>query len=356
VNTRLVATISVLIYLCSAVCPASEEEGEILLADLDSLQLSLDGADHYYWLTPEKGRVVLNKQCVPTDEDCDHNVVAVWDEGGKKIFERAPFLDIPGVPDGWIFDTTLTASDRLIVSTETSKSASRFVLVEYDVDNQELLRVVPTGSIRCMNVLGDEDGTIWCLGTDITQRKNEEDYDLVHRFDETGNLLGSALPRSLFRESPSPLSILKRPDGYGGFLPGDGAVRLWLPAVNELITFDSQGRVVDRLVLPIVEHLIQARLVTAANGEIYAVLTTGNDIEKSDTWRHRLCRLTHDGALWTPLHDPPGNLPLRITLNGADEKGLILLDRRSLELLWYPIPPSSATAEMADASGLEYDE
>ncbi len=61
-NTRRVVMISALILLCGTVCLASDEEGEILVADLDGFEVSLDGADHYYWLTTEKGRVVLNRQ------------------------------------------------------------------------------------------------------------------------------------------------------------------------------------------------------------------------------------------------------------------------------------------------------
>ncbi len=356
VDVRHVVMVSVLIFLSGSVCLAGDEEGEILLADLSGFEISLEGADHYYWLTPEKGRVVLNKQCVPTDEDCDHNVVAVWDEGGEKIFERAPFLDIPGMSGGGIFDSTLAAPDSLVVSTVTGKSPFIYALAEYDVDNQELLRVIPTGSIRCMNVLGDEDGTVWCLGIDVAKRKDGEDYDLVHRFDAAGKPLPSSLPRSTYPESPGPLSVVKRIHGYGGYLPGDGKIRLWLPAAEELITFGSEGRVTDRLILPKVENLIQARLVTAPDDEIYAILTSGADAKDSDTWTHALYRLALDGAVWTPLIDPPVRLPLRITLKGADESGLILLDRRSLELLWYPIPTSSAIAEMADVSTMEYDE
>jgi len=340
----------------TALCLASDEEGEILLADLSGFELSLDGADHYYWLTPEKGRVVLNKQCVPTDQDCDHDVVAVWDEHGQKVFESAPMLDIPNMSHGSIFDSTLSAPDRLIVSTDVRDEALTFVLAEYDVSNEELLRVFPTGPIRCLNLLGDERETVWCLGHDLARRKDHRDYDLVYRFDESGKMLGSSLPRSAFPDTAHPLAKFKRKDGYGGFLPGNGKVRLWLPAVNELITFDSEGRVLDRLILPAVEGQVRARLVTAPDDEIYALLISATGAKDTDTWKQALYRLTDDGATWTPLTDPSVDLPLRITLKGADESGLILLDRRSLKLLWYPIPTDSATEATAEASTSGYDE
>lgn len=348
-KTRRIIAMAILLF-GAAPCLATDDEGEIPLSDLSGLRLSLDGADHYYWITPEKGRVVLNRPCVPMTENCDHEVLVVWDENGQQVFEQAPFLDIPDMSNGAIYDSTLAAPNRLIVSTVTGDGPFKNVLAEYDVDNHKLLRVNPTGSVRCRNVLGDKEGTIWCLGTDVVKRNNDEDYDLVYRFDAAGDLLGSSLPRSVFPENPGPLSVLKRPSGYGGFLPGDGKIRLWLPAVAELITFDVDGRVLDRLVLPTVEDLLQARLVTAPDNEVYAVLTTGADAKDSDTWTHGLFRLTDDGATWTPLEDPSFRLPIRITLVGADETGIILLDRRSLELLSYPIPTDLTIAEMADLS------
>jgi len=349
-KTHNIVCVSVLILLGGTLSLPADEEAEIPLSDLSGLQLSLDGADYYYWITPEKGRVVLNRPCVPMTEDCDHEVLVVWDEGGQQVFEQAPFLDIPDMSNGKIYDSTIAAPNRLIVSTTIGDGPFKNVLAEYDVDNRELLRVNPTGSVRCRNVLGDNEGTIWCLGTDLVKRKKDEDYDLVYRFDAAGDLLGSSLPRSAFSETPGPLSVLKRSSGYGGFLPGDGKIRLWLPAVEELVTFDSDGRVLDRLVLPTVEDLLKVRLVTAPDNEVYAVLTTGADARDSDTWTHGLFRLTDDGATWTPLEDPSFRLPIRITLVGADETGIILLDRRSLELLSHPIPTDSAMAEMADPS------
>jgi hypothetical protein len=353
VNTRRVATIGMLVFFGCAPALASDPEIEFFLSDLGGFQLSLDGADHYYWLTPEMGLVVLNKQCVPEEDDCDHDVLAIWDHRGRKVFEQAPFLDIPDMSDGRIFDSTLAAPNRLIVSTVTGNDPWINVLAEYDVRNGDLLRVIPTGSVRCRNLACDDDGTIWCLGTDLEKRSREEDYDLVYRFDPSGELMGSSLPRTAFPDTPSPLAIVP---GYGGFLPGGGTIRLWLPAVEELITFDSGGRVLNRLVLPTVEHQIQTRLVTAPDDEVYALLTSGTDVRESDSWTHALVRLTDDGAAWTPLEDPAPHLPVRLTLVGADDDGIILLDRRSLDLLWYPKPTDSAVTEMADASTRGYGE
>jgi len=344
-KTRNIAFVSVLILLGGALSLMAGEEAEILLSDLTSLQLDLCGADHYYWITPEMGRVVINRQCVSSDGDCDHDVLNVWDEQGHQVFECAPFLDIPDthISHGHVFSTALRSPDRLAVSTIVGTKDFTFALAEYDVDKGELLRVLPTSPISCWDLRGDGDGTIWCLGVDLSKRKDDQDFDLVYRFDESGRQLGSALPRSAFPETPDPLSVWKRQSGLGGFLPGNGEVRLWLPAVEELISFDSDGKVRDRLILPTVEGLERARLVTAPGYEIFALLTVATDHEDRETWTQGLFRLTLDGASWTPLEEPLIHLPLRFTLVGADSSGLILLDRRSTTLVWYPVTTEVAT-------------
>ncbi len=331
-KTRRIIAMATLVF-GSALCLATDDEGEILLADLSGMQLSLDGAPHYYLLTPEKGRVVLNRECVPIDKDCDHHVLVVWDEGGQIVFERAPHLDIPEMSGDAPIAATLLTPQRLVLSTVSPSWA----LAGYDINKDELSYVVPTDPIRCQDLLGDDQGTIWCLGDDYAQRANDEDFDLVYRFDHGGKLLGSTLPRSSFPRDPHPLSKIKIRSGFGGFLPGDGEVRLWLPAVGELITFDTEGEVLDRLVLPNIEGQVRAWLVTAPDKDIFGLLVSGTDVDDHRTYTQALYKLASDGASWIPLQDPPIRLPMRIKLAGADESGLILLDRKSLELLWYPI-------------------
>ncbi len=344
-RTRRIARIVVLVlFVCSPSLAASDEEGENLLSDLSSLQLDLGGAAHYYWITPEMGRVVINKQCVPSDRDCDNNVLAVVDESGRQVFERAPALDIPELSSVHIFGATLRTPDRLVLSANVPKRGR--ILAEYDVGSGDLVRVVSTGPISCWDLQGDEDGTLWCLGADAAKIDDDQDFDLVHRFDEAGRVLGSALPRSGFPPTIHPSGF--KTGEHGHFLPGTGTVRLWLPEPGELISFSSDGALLDRLTLPTVEGLVRAKLAKAPDEEVFAMLTVAADADDPETWTQALYRLAPDGGSWIPLHLPPVQLPRRIVLRGADEAGLILLDRASLKLLWYPIPAETPDEETSD--------
>lgn len=333
ISRFLIAALSVLV---STLCFATDEEGEILLADLEGIQLSLGGSPHYYWLNPEMGRIVLTKACLLESEDCDHEVFVVWDDTGTKIFDRAPICDLPEMKGNRVQASTLVTPRRLTFSTVIQRDSWVWVLAQYDLDSQELVYVIPSKPITCQDLDGDADGTIWCVGDNHEKRKNKVDYDLVYRFDHAGNFMSSTLTRSSFPEEPPPLTHLKSRSGYGGFLPGDGETRLWLPTVGELISFDSKGQVARRLTLPTIQDQHRAWLVSAPSDEVYALLISGANPDKPKKWIQSLYRLASDGSSWIPLHDPPITLPMRISLQGADDKGLILLDRKSLELLWYP--------------------
>ena len=328
----------VLILLATSLSGASDEKGEIFVADLerpDSFDLSLEGADYYFWLTPENGRVVLNKQCVPVEKDCDHNVLAVWDENGEKIFERAPIYDITDMSGGRIFATTLAGTNRLFLSTVVRTDTYSGILAEYDIEKLAVVHRFSIDPIRCRRLRADDEGTIWCLGVDLEKRREDLDYDLVYRFDDSGVILKSSLPRSTYAENPKSLANLAccRED-Y--FLNGGDHMHLWLSGPNELIRFEPDGILKDRLVLPTLEGQVGELLAMAPDGSVFAMLITATNAKDHDTWTQALYRLAPDGGSWIPLQDPPVQLPMRIELKAADERGLILLDRESLQLLWYP--------------------
>lgn len=327
-----IAQVCVLLALGAIVLPAGAGDDRIVFEDCTGLQLSLEGAPHHYWVAPEQGRVVLVRACVPAEADCDHDVITVWDGAGLKIFEAAPFLDIPEMPPGPIRDAALRTPNRLVVSAAVGSIGDfRPVLAEYDIGAGELVRVTPTGSVQCLRLVGGHDGVTWCLGGDSARRSAGDDYDLVYRFDEVGSLQGSALPRSAFPAEARPLVDIWRGGARGGFLRGDGPMRIWLPAVGELLSFDSKGSVSDRLVLPTVAGQQRAYLVSGPDGDVYATIVTGAKDEPEE-WTQGLYRLGADGSAWLPLAGLDSAIPMQIALVGADEEGLVLYDRRSLVL------------------------
>ncbi len=328
----------------AAAAPVAAEDAVIDFVDCSGPHLTLDGADHYYWIAPEKDRVVLVRQCVPAEADCDHDVVTVWDREGRRIFEGTPFLDIPEMSDGKILDVALRTPGRLVVSAIVGTIEFYPVLAEYDIGTGEVLRVVPTGSVLCFDLHGDDRGVTWCLGADTAKRALEEDFNLVYRFDEVGALQGSALPSSTFPTAGRPLADTWRGNDRGGFLEDGGRTRLWLPAVGELVSFDDQDRVTDRLELPTIVNQLRSRLVAAPDGEVYATLIAGEETEPG-LWTQGLYHLADNGASWLPIEGLPSSLPMHITLVGADDAGLVLLDRKTLVLCHLPLTTGVAVGE-----------
>jgi hypothetical protein len=320
---------------------AADDGVSILDSDLRQLRVSLDGAPHYYALTPEMGRVVLRRAPAPSEDETEHDVLVVTDSDGRQIFKRSPGLDLPYPWDGHVIDASLRAPDRLVMTANVERTT--FILAEYDLGSGELVRSAPTNPIFCFDLQGDDEGTTWCLGRDASRIRDDLDYDLVYRFDASGTLLSSSLPRSAFPESINPTG-LKRCCRKGQFLPGQGEVRLWLPAVGELVSFDGDGEVRERVTLPEVEDLLKASLVTAPGNEVYALLSVGPDHKDSTSWTQTLVRLAPDGAAWLPVEGAPQDLPPSFFLVGADHGGLILFDRSAMTMVWYPLPFEEADA------------
>lgn len=328
------------------VAPAGAGDDPVAGADCSGPQLSLEGADHAYWAAAEKGRVVLVRACGPEAGDCDHDVVTVWSWEDRKIFEAAPFRDIPEMSDGSILDAALRTPDRLVVSAVVGSSGDfRPVLAEYDIGTGELVRVVPTGPVLCLDLAGDDKGVTWCLGRDAVRDRAGRNFDLVHRFNAVGELAGSSLPRSAFHPAAEPLhGVLGRGSQRGGFLPGDGAVRLWLPAVDALVGFDAKGAVADRLELPVIEGQQRAHLVSGRDGAVYALLSVGDE-KKPEEWAQGLYRLAGDGSAWAPLEQALGRVPMQMALVGADEQGLVLYDQRTLLVCRLPVTVEAGSEE-----------
>lgn len=335
----------VLLVFGVVVPPAGAGDDPIAFADCTGLQLSLEGADHAYWAAAEKGRVVLVRQCVPADADCDHDVITVWNWEGRKIFEAAPFLDIPEMADGKVLDAALRTPDRLVVSAVVGHTGDfRPVLAEYDIAAGKLLRVVPTGSIMCRDLHGDDEALTWCLGADTVKDRAGRNFDLVHRFNAAGELKGTSLPRSAFHPAVEPLADVGRGSQRGGFLPGDGPLRLWLPAAGALISFDDEGKVRARIALPAIAGQQRAHLVSGPDGAVYAMLVTGDE-KKPEEWTQGLYRLAADGSAWAPLERAPDRVPMQIALVGADEGGLVLVDWKTLGLCRLPVAVGAGAEE-----------
>lgn len=327
---------------------ASSFGGKVLDVDVDALAPA--GAAKL-----EKEQYIVIRRGPNPRPGPEDDFVQVLDRRGNIVFQRSPGLDLHGASLVNVLDATLRSSDRLVVSVfvrnDTNQNAA--VLVEYNLTNSELVRIVRTYPIQCQSLASDNEDIVWCAGFDSPKvHAGEFNYDLVYRFDRRGKVLSTSLPRSSFPETPPPMMGSGR-DRFG-FLPGkDGVRHLLVPSTREIVIFNSDGDVAGRMKLPdwpnsenLAPDTTFPRYAVTSDGIVVATLWTAGDIENPKSLKQYLFRLAQDGQNWVPLEDGPITIPTSAHLLGAVDSGLVFFDRASQKLISLPVE----TAPMIDES------
>jgi hypothetical protein len=281
----------------------------------------------------------------------EDSLVTVVDGMGLRVFQRSPALDLAS--DIFAFNllaATLRTPNRLVVSAAVRSHADQHasVLFEYDIETNDLVRVVKTNPFQCIELQGHDDGTLWCLGLDVAKANaGLQDFDLVYHLNAEGALLSSHLPQSVFHATLDRSIERLHPWGptdesWPRFQSRNRELWLWLPSVRELITFEPDGRIRERIVLPTFhDTVVHETYAIGPNGSVFALL----DFALDDPRIHRrksIYFLSADRKGWLllaggPTEDP--GIPLSVALVGADEKGLLLWDARARRVVSFPIAP-----------------
>jgi len=77
-----------MLVIAGALPVAADDGASVLDSDLRQLHVSLDGAPHYYALTPEMGRVLLRRAPAPSEDDSDDDVLVVTDSAASRSARR----------------------------------------------------------------------------------------------------------------------------------------------------------------------------------------------------------------------------------------------------------------------------
>lgn len=339
-----IVPLAVLLWIVCTVSAWAADDAPYPFSDLTRFKLDVGEADHLYTVTPEKGQVIIIKHGVTHVVDPEEDMVTVLNQHGERVFDRAPVADIPDLSRGRVVDATLRTNDKLVVTGLVKVGTS--LLAEYDLGSGALVRVVQTGPIQCWDLYGDDEGTIWCLGTDVLKaRDRREDYDLVHRFDGEGNVVGRSLHRNTLPPTARPLRATPKAHS-GGFRPGNGCLWALFPEV-QAVRFELDGTVRDRLSLPAWpapegddEWVPAVQYVVALDDNVIAARTV-IDSNNPEASTQSLYQLSAERSAWIPLQGAPAELPRRFELVGADRNGLILFDKGDWALVWYPLTPEN---------------
>jgi len=343
-------TCSFLLTLLVAIAQiGASDETTKPLSDAKRVNLHLPSCN--FSIAREQDHFVVIKRANTRHPRPGDDVVMVLNGSGAPVFERAPGLDIPGVWLVNVHDATLRTVGRLVVAANVRSGPegdSRLplqpsdhdaaVLLEYDLASRTMVYLVRTSPILCNSVSGTQDGTLWCLGVDVPMANARQlDYDLVYRFDGRGKVLGSSLSRSEYPSNMEPLTSVN--GSVAAFLPSEDGLWLWLPAVRQLIAFEQDGRVHERLNLPALPGARTA-IEEFAVGPGRTILALSSTVVRNGdarTVRRSLGLLAAAGNGWIPVEGAPTELPPSSRLLGADSDGLILLDTAAKTVLWMPM-------------------
>jgi hypothetical protein len=114
-----------------------------------------------------------------------------------------------------------------------NKAANFLAVISPDAQRQVLVR---TDSYISYAVVFSPDGTVWTAGHSL----GIADYPIIRRFDKTGKLLGSVLPRSRFSASSNPFRdsyLVVSKDRVGWFSAGGGPYIEFSPDGGEIASY-----------------------------------------------------------------------------------------------------------------------
>ena len=115
--------------------------------------------------------------------------------------------------------------------------------------------------------------------------------------------------------------------------------RLWLPGVRQLIAFEQDGRVHERLNVPAFPESRSGieDYVVGPGRTIFALSSTAAKNVNAKTVRRSLRLLAAGSNGWISVEGAPSEFPPSTRLLGADSLGLILLDIAARTGVWIPI-------------------
>ena len=285
------------------------------------------------------GKLVLifrNATRVPGPED---DTVVVLDRNGHEVFARNPGLDVPETRVANMYDATLGENGVLVIAMALVDTGGRAVsaLMQYQVADGRLLRIVRTNPVKCRTVAADGD-KVWCLGYNVeSEHLGAMDYDVVYCFASSGEILRSLFPRSNLSRFP----FSWRGSTESQLVGMHGEFAAWLPGSNALLRWQSGGNNPRQLsVVPPTpeDSKVDDEIVILPDGKVVGLLAMGN--QGGVPLRPvRTPYILTDGGQFSRLPSWR-EVPTGDYLAGADGEDMVFFRRQTRSVLWLSLTNS----------------
>lgn len=261
--------------------------------------------------------------------------VVVLDRHGREVFRRAPADDVPAARVVSI-DDAAAGNGRLVIAVTTMNADQRMasLLLHYDMGAAALIRVVRTDPITCRRITIGETGDTWCIGANFERyNRGDHNYDVVYRYQPSGPLLRSFLPRSILPDMPkNPV----RPGDMGGPLVTAvaGRISAWLPGIGVIVHWPESTERVTTTAIPTVEAANRSTEVIALeDGRVVALrpVVSAKGVDRV-LWRRGF--FVKDASGESLMTTNLANLAFGSWLLGADQDELVIWDRQAGRVQW----------------------
>lgn len=296
------------------------------------------------------GAFVLIQRSPSAFPEPSGDVVRVLDEQGRLLFQNSPGEDIPGASMVNVRDATLTGEGRLVVSAFLMNDENQYstVLIMYDLKNGGVPVIVRTFPFQCESLHSDGEGGLWCAGFDSVKYHNgQHDYDLVHHYDQGLRGIGSEVPRSSFAEDIELLA------GHGpekfGFVPGNSAAILLIPAVRVAIRLDVDGKVPKQSNLPPLpqldvpdKNLSYSRYAIGSDNRLLVTVWTTDPVVISPA--QHLFQLDENEKKWVSPRGWPETISPSVVAIGVEGPNVVLLEKKGWKLFALELFPQTSSS------------
>jgi hypothetical protein len=130
--------------------------------------------------------------------------ISRWDTSGRQLPDVN--ISMPNVARTIVSDAAVHPKSGIVLAlTAVSENNRGAPLLLWADQSGKVVRAVETSPFAANRIVFSEDGTLWTFGREFDAGlRDVPEYNVIRRYDQTGKLIGSTLPRSSFAGKMAP--------------------------------------------------------------------------------------------------------------------------------------------------------